>query len=139
MTIQQIQEDLIADFEFLEDNAHRNEYLIELGKKLPPMPETDKIEDNIIKGCQSKVWLTAEYQNGIITYHADSDALIVKGIAALLLKVFSGHEPRAIINADLTFIEKINLQGMLSMTRANGLSSMIKQIRFYAIAFANAS
>jgi cysteine desulfuration protein SufE len=137
MTIQQIQEDLIADFEFLEDNAQRNEYLIELGKKLLPMNETDKTEENIIKGCQSKVWLTAEYQNGIITYHADSDALIVKGIAALLLKVFSGHEPRAIINADLTFIEKINLQGMLSMTRANGLSSMIKQIRFYAIAFSN--
>jgi cysteine desulfuration protein SufE len=137
MTIDEIQNELIADFEFLEDNAARNEYLIDLGRKLPSMPEHLKTEENIIKGCQSRVWLTAQCENGLIFFQTDSDALIVKGIAALLLRVFSGHTAEEIIAAEPYFLEKINLKGMLSMNRANGLAAMIKQIKFYALAFAH--
>jgi len=134
MTINEIQEQIISDFEWLESREERYNHIIELGKALS-IDDKDKIDENIIKGCQSKVWLIAEKADQNLVFRADSDALIVKGIVALLLKVLSGHTPKEILNADLYFLEKIGLHQLLSMNRSNGLTSMVKQMKYYALAF----
>lgn len=135
--IDERQEQVIDEFSVFSDWMDKYEYLIELGKDLEPMPEQDKNDDNIIKGCQSQVWLTASFDNGKITFKADSDAIITKGIIALLIKVLSGLTPSEIINADLHFVDAIGLRENLSPTRSNGLVSMIKQIKMYALAYSN--
>lgn len=133
--LEERQQQVIEEFSIFSDWMDKYEYLIELGKDLEPMPENDKNEDNIIKGCQSQVWLTASFADGIITFRADSDAIITKGIIALLIKVLSGLKPSDIVNADLHFIDAIGLHENLSPTRSNGLVSMVKQIKMYALAY----
>ena len=135
MTIENLQQNLIQDFEFFEDWTQKYEYMIELSKGLDKMDQEMKSDKNIIKGCQSKVWLHADYSDGKIKFFADSDAIITRGIIAILLMVFNNKTPDEIINSDISFIEKIGLKEHLSPNRANGLYSMIKQIKFYAIAF----
>ena len=135
--LEQRQQQVIEEFSVFTDWMDKYEYLIELGKELEPMPDTDKTEQNIIKGCQSQVWLTANYADGLVTFRADSDAIITKGIIGLLIKVLSGLSPKEIIDADLHFIDAIGLRENLSPTRSNGLVSMIKQIKMYAVAFAS--
>ena len=133
-TIKEIQEEIIEDFEMFDDWMQKYEFLIDLGKELTPMEEQYKIEDNLIKGCQSRVWLHAEEKNGSIIYSADSDAIMTKGIIAILLRVLSNQKSEDIINADLSFIDEIGLKEQLSATRANGLVSMIKKIKLFALA-----
>ena len=136
MTINEIQDEIIEEFQDLTDWMDRYAYIIELGNTLPPLPENLKTPENLIEGCQSRVWIYANLDpEGKIIYEADSDALIVKGIVALLLRVLSGHTPDEILNSDLYFIDKIGLSTHLSPTRSNGLVSMVKQMRNYAIAF----
>jgi|TARA_B100001173_G_scaffold83237_1_gene71142 cysteine desulfuration protein SufE len=135
MTIENIQENLIEDFSFFEDWTQKYEYMIELSKSLDKMDDSLKNDTNLIKGCQSKVWLNAELKNGKINFQADSEAIITKGIIAILLMVFNDKKPDQIIKSDISFIEKIGLKEHLSPNRANGLYSMIKQIKFYAIAY----
>lgn len=135
MTIEKLQENLIQDFSFFEDWTQRYEYMIELSKGLEKMDEQMKNDKNIIKGCQSKVWLHAELNEGKIKFLADSEAIITRGIIAILLTIFNNRTPEEIIESDTNFIEKIGLKEHLSPNRANGLYSMIKQIKFYAIAF----
>lgn len=135
MKINEIQDQLIEDFELYDDWADKYEYLIELGKSLSPMDEQYKTEDNRIHGCQSRVWLHAYMENGLLKFTADSDAIITKGIVGLLVKVLSGHAPKEIAEADLYFLKAIGLQEHLSPTRANGLVSMVKQIKTYGVAF----
>ncbi|TSE09335.1 MULTISPECIES: SufE family protein [Aquimarina] len=135
MTIQEIQEEIVDEFGMFEDWMQRYEYMIELGKSLPLIEEKYKTENNIIKGCQSKVWVHAEMKDDKVEFTADSDAIITKGIIAILIRVFSGQHPSAIINADTDFIDEIGLKEHLSPTRANGLVSMIKQLKMYAIAY----
>ena len=130
------QQQIIDEFGIFTDWMDKYEYLIELGKELEPLPDSDKTEQNLIKGCQSQVWLTANYADGLVTFRADSDAIITKGIIGLLIKVLSGLSPKEIIDADLHFIDAIGLRENLSPTRSNGLVSMIKQIKMYAVAFA---
>jgi cysteine desulfuration protein SufE len=134
MTIKEIQEEIIDEFEMFEDWMERYEHLIELGKSLPIIDEQYKVEENIIKGCQSKVWLHSELQGDKIQYTADSDAILTKGLVALLLRVFTNQTPQDILEADTYFIDEIGLKEHLSPTRANGLVSMLKQIKLYAIA-----
>ena len=135
MTIENLQQNLIQDFEFFEDWTQKYEYMIELSKGLDKMDQEMKSDKNIIKGCQSKVWLHADYPDGKIKFLADSEAIITRGIIAILLMVFNNKTPDEIINSDISFIEKIGLKEHLSPNRANGLYSMIKQIKFYAIAY----
>jgi cysteine desulfuration protein SufE len=135
MSINEIQEEIITDFELFDDWEGKYEYIIDLGKKLLPMAEEDKTDDNIIKGCQSVVWLHARHENGIIHFDADSQAIIVKGLVSMLTKVLSGHTPEEILNADLYFIKKVGLAGHLAQTRSNGLASMVKQMKMYALAY----
>ena len=135
MKIENLQENLIQDFSFFEDWTQRYEYMIELSKGLEKMDEQMKNDKNIIKGCQSKVWLHAELNKGKIKFLADSEAIITRGIIAILLAIFNNRTPEEIIESDTNFIEKIGLKEHLSPNRANGLYSMIKQIKFYAIAF----
>ena len=135
MTIENLQQNLIEDFSFFEDWTQRYEYMIELSKGLEKMDEQMKNDKNIIKGCQSKVWLHAELNEGKIKFLADSEAIITRGIIAILLTIFNNRTPKEIIESDNNFIEKIGLKEHLSPNRANGLYSMIKQIKFYAIAF----
>ena len=135
MTIENLQQNLIQDFSFFEDWTQRYEYMIELSKGLEKMDEQMKNDKNIIKGCQSKVWLHAELNEGKIKFLADSEAIITRGIIAILLTIFNNRTPKEIIESDTNFIEKIGLKEHLSPNRANGLYSMIKQIKFYAIAF----
>lgn len=135
MTIQEIQNDIVDEFSMFEDWMQRYEYMIELGKTLPLIADEHKIEENIIKGCQSKVWVHAQMDAGNVAFTADSDAIITKGIIAILLRVFSNQSPQDIIDANTDFIDKIGLKEHLSPTRANGLVSMIKQIKMYAIAY----
>ena len=135
MTIENLQQNLIEDFSFFEDWTQRYEYMIELSKGLEKMDEQMKNDQNIIKGCQSKVWLHAELNEGKIKFLADSEAIITRGIIAILLTIFNNRTPQEIIESDANFIEKIGLKEHLSPNRANGLYSMIKQIKFYAIAF----
>jgi len=135
MTIKEIQEEIIDEFSMFEDWMERYEYLIDLGKSLPLIEETYKTEDNLIVGCQSKVWLHAEIEENKINFTADSDAILTKGIVAILLRVFNQQKPKDILDTDLYFINEIGLKEHLSPTRANGLVSMIKQIKLYALAF----
>ena len=135
MTIENLQQNLIEDFSFFEEWTQRYEYMIELSKGLEKMDEQMKNDKNIIKGCQSKVWLHAELNEGKIKFLADSEAIITRGIIAILLTIFNNRTPEEIIESDTNFIEKIGLKEHLSPNRANGLYSMIKQIKFYAIAF----
>ena len=135
MTINEIQDEIIAEFSDFDDWMDRYQLLIDLGNEQAPLDETYKTESNLIEGCQSRVWLHADYIDGNIVFQAESDALIVKGIIALLIKVLSGHTPEEILNADLYFIDRIGLHEHLSPTRSNGLLSMVKQIRMYALAF----
>lgn len=134
MTINHIQDELIADFSFFEDWMSKYEYIIQLGKELPLIDDQYKTEQHLIKGCQSQVWLHAEYRDGLIHFTADSDAIITKGLVSLMIKVLSGHSPEAIAESDLYFIDQIGLKEHLSPTRANGLLSMVKQMKLYAIA-----
>ena len=135
MTIQAIQEEIIDEFSMFDDWMQRYEYMIELGKTLPLIDEKYKTEDNIIKGCQSKVWVHAEEKDGNIVFTADSDAILTKGIIAILIRAFSNQSAKAILEANTDFIDEIGLKEHLSPTRANGLVSMIKQIKMYALGF----
>ena len=135
MTTQEIQEAIVDEFSMFDDWMQRYEYIIELGKSLPIIAVQYKTEDNIIKGCQSKVWVHAEEKEVKIWFTADSGAILTKGIIALLIRVFSGQEPKVILETDTTFVDEIGLKEHLSPTRANGLVSMIKQIKMYALAF----
>jgi len=134
-TINEIQNEIIEEFSMFDDWMDRYALLIELGNSLGKLDDKYKNENNLIEGCQSRVWLSAEYEDGKVIFHAESDAVIVKGIIALLIKVLSGHTPTEIIDADLYFIEKIGLKEHLSPTRSNGLLSMVKQMKFYAMAY----
>ena len=133
--INAVQEEIVEEFSLFDDWMQRYEYMIELGKSLPLIDPEYKIEDNIIKGCQSKVWIHADLEGDKLVFTADSDAIITKGIIAVLIRVFSNQHPDAILGADTSFIDKIGLKEHLSPTRANGLVSMIKQLKMYAIAF----
>ena len=135
MTINDIQDDIIEEFSSFDDWMDRYSLLIEYGNGLEPFPEDARTEQNLIDGCQSRVWLVCDQKDGILTFRAESDALIVKGIAALLVKVLSGHTAQEILNADLYFIREIGLNEHLSPTRSNGLLAMVKQMRMYALAF----
>jgi cysteine desulfuration protein SufE len=135
MTIQDIQEEIIDEFSMFEDWEERYQYMIDLGKTLPLIEDQFKTDEYIIKGCQSKVWIHAEMKDGKVLFTADSDAIITKGIIAILIRVFSNQSPQDIINANMDFIDEIGLKEHLSPTRANGLVSMIKQIKMYAIAY----
>ena len=135
MSIRQKQDEIVSEFALFDDWMQKYEYMIELGKSLPLISENNKTDENIIKGCQSKVWLHAELIKEKINFTADSDAIITKGIIAILLRVFSGHHPTEIIESDTEFIDKIGLKEHLSPSRANGLGSMIKQLKMYAVAY----
>ena len=135
MSIKEKQQELIDDFAFLSDWEQKYEYIIDLGKELKGLPEEKKKEDILIKGCQSQVWLDAELRDSKIFFLADSDGILPKGIISLLVGVYSGHTAEEILAADFDFISKIGLQEFLSPSRANGLASMIKQIKFYAVAY----
>ncbi len=135
MGIKEIQEEIVDEFSMFEDWMQRYEYMIELGKSLPLIDEKYKTDDNIIKGCQSKVWVHAELDGDKLVFTADSDAIITKGIIAILIRTFSNQKPKDIIDADTDFIDEIGLKEHLSPTRANGLVSMVKQLKMYAIAY----
>ncbi|MBQ0016551.1 MAG: SufE family protein [Bacteroidales bacterium] len=137
MTIQDIEDNIIEEFANYEEWLDKYAYLIELGHECPVIDERDKTDDNLIKGCQSRVWLSCSYSDGVLHFKADSDAVITKGIISLLIRVFDGQTPQAICDADLRFIDQIGLKEHLSPTRSNGLASMVKQIKMYAIAFSN--
>ena len=135
MTINEIQEEIIEEFAGLDDWMDKYQLLIDLGNEQEPLDEKYKTESNLIDGCQSRVWLQADYKDGRIYFSAESDALIVKGIVALLIRVLSEHTPQEILDADLHFIDEIGLKEHLSPTRSNGLLAMVKQMRMYALAF----
>ncbi len=135
MEIQQIQEEIVDEFSLFEDWMEKYEHMISLGKSLPLIKDEYKTEDNIIKGCQSKVWVHAELEEDKLVFTADSDAIITKGIIAILIRAFSNQKPKDIIDADTAFIDEIGLKEHLSPTRANGLVSMVKQLKLYAIAY----
>jgi cysteine desulfuration protein SufE len=135
MSIKDIQEEIVDEFAMFEDWMQRYEYMIELGKSLPLIDAKYKTDDNIIKGCQSRVWVHAELEGDKLVFTADSDAIITKGIIAILIRVFSNQKPQDIIDANTDFIDEIGLKEHLSPTRANGLVSMVKQLKLYAIAY----
>ena len=135
MSINEIQDAIIDEFSIFDDWLDKYDYLIELSRELPPIDEKHRNDQYVIKGCQSRVWVDAELRNGRIYYTADSDAIITKGIIALLIRVFNGQTPDDILSADLYFIDRIGLKENLSRTRANGLLAMIKQMRLYALAY----
>lgn len=135
MTINEQQDEVIEEFSELDDWMDRYQLLIDLGEEQEPLPDNEKTEQNLIDGCQSRVWLVCDENNGILTFRAESDALIVKGIVSLLIRVVSGHTPQEILDADLYFIREIGLTEHLSPTRSNGLLAMIKLMRMYALAF----
>jgi len=135
MGIIEVQNEIIDEFSLFEDWMQRYEYMIELGKSIELIDPSKKIDSNLIKGCQSKLWLHAELNNNKLIFKADSEAIITKGIAAVLLRVFSNQTPEDILNANLDFVDKIGLKEHLSPSRANGLISMIKQIKYYALAY----
>ncbi len=135
MSIEEIQAEIVDEFAMFEDWMQRYEYMIELGKSLPIIDEKYQTEENLIKGCQSKVWLHADYREGKVYFTANSDAILTKGIIAILIRTFSGQSPEEIFDAKMDFIDEIGLKEHLSPTRANGLVSMIKQIKMYSLAF----
>ena len=134
-TINEIQDEIIEEFAGFDDWMDKYQLLIDLGNEQKPLDEKYKTESNLIDGCQSRVWLQADYHDGIIDFTAESDALIVKGIVALLIRALSGHTPQEILDAELYFIDQIGLKEHLSPTRSNGLLAMVKQMRMYALAF----
>lgn len=138
-SIQDIQNDIIVEFDMFEEWMEKYEYIIELGKSLPLIDVQYKTDGHIIKGCQSQVWLHADYQNGNMIYTADSDAIMTKGIIALLVRTFSNQQPKSIVDANTNFIDQIGLKEQLSPIRANGLLSMVKQMKLYALAFQSKS
>jgi cysteine desulfuration protein SufE len=133
MTIQELQDEIIADFGLFDDWEQKYEYLIELGKELPLIDDQYKTDANLIRGCQSRVWLHADYRNGKLFFTADSDAIITKGLVSMVIRVLSGHTPAEIASAEIYFIDAIGLKNHLSSTRSNGLLSMLKQIKLYAL------
>ena len=135
MSINEIQDEIIAEFSDFDDWMDRYQLLIDMGSEQEPLEEQYKTEQNLIDGCQSRVWLQADLTDGMVLFRAESDALIVKGIVALLVRVLSGHTPQEILDADLYFIERIGLREHLSPTRSNGLGAMLKQMKMYALAF----
>ena len=135
MEINHIQDEIIEEFNSFDDWMDRYSLLIDYGNGLEPFPEADKNDKNLIDGCQSKVWFTAEMQDGKVIYHGDSDAILVKGIVALLIRVLSGHTPKEIVNTQLYFIDEINLREHLSPTRSNGLNAMLRKMIEYAVKF----
>lgn len=143
MSINQIQDEIIEEFSLLDDWLDRYELIIDYGRSLEPLPDEDKTDKNLIDGCQSKVWFVAELDRSdaqpIVVFHGDADAILVKGIVALLIRVLSGHTPKEIVDADLYFIDKINLREHLSPTRSNGLVAMLKQMRLFALAYQTVS
>ena len=135
MSLKQIQDEIIEEFSIFTDWLDKYDYLIELGNDLPELDSTLKTDDNLINGCQSKVWLNADYRDGKVWYEADSDAIIVKGIVALMVKTLSGQTPDEIVSNELYFIDEIGLKQNLSPTRSNGLLAMVKKMRLYALAY----
>lgn len=134
-TIQETEEEIIESFSLFDSWEEKYEYIIDLGKQLPPLDEKYKVADNIIKGCQSTVWLVSDFVDGKIFFKADSDAVIVKGLVSMLIKVLSGHTPDEILNAKLDFIREIGMMNHLAQTRSNGLLAMVKQMKNYALAY----
>ena len=143
MSINQIQDEIIEEFSYLDDWMDRYTLLIDYGKQLEPLPASEMTDQNLIDGCQSKVWFVAELDKSgaqpVVIYRGDADAILVKGIVALLIRVLSGHTPKEIVDADLYFIDKINLREHLSPTRSNGLAAMLKQMRLFALAYQTVS
>lgn len=135
MTINEVQDEIIEEFCELDDWMDRYQLLIDLGEEQAPLPECDKTDQNLIDGCQSRVWIVCDEQDGVLNFRAESDALIVKGIVSLVIRVVNHHTPQEILDADLYFIDKIGLTEHLSPTRSNGLLAMIKQVRMYALAY----
>ena len=135
MSINEIQDEIIAEFSDFDDWMDRYQLLIDMGSEQEPLDEQYKTEQNLIDGCQSRVWLQADFIDGMVHFRAESDALIVKGIVALLVRVLSGHTPQEILDADLYFIDRIGLREHLSPARSNGLGAMLKQMKMYALAF----
>ncbi|MBO5932465.1 MAG: SufE family protein [Bacteroidaceae bacterium] len=136
-TINEIQEEIIEEFSAFDDWMDKYQMIIDLGNELPELDSRYKTDDNLIEGCQSRVWLQAEYTDGMVIFNADSDAIITKGLVSLLIKVMSGHTPQEILDSDLHFINEIGLTEHLSPTRSNGLLAMVKQMRIYALAWAS--
>jgi cysteine desulfuration protein SufE len=139
MTIREAQDEIVADFELFGDWMDKYEYIIQLGKELPLVEERHKTDDNLIRGCQSRVWLHAEFRDGLLVFTADSDAAITKGLVSMVIRVLSGHSPAEIAAAEIYFIDAIGLRNHLSSTRSNGLLSMLKQIKLYAVAYQSKS
>ncbi len=135
MTIDEIQDEIIREFEISDDWMDKYQMIIDLGNRLPPLDEKLKTDDNLIDGCQSRVWVYASIEDGLLHFQADSDAIITKGLIALLIRALSGHTPREILDSDLHFIDAIGLTQHLSPTRSNGLLAMVKQIKTYALAY----
>jgi cysteine desulfuration protein SufE len=136
MTINETQDEIISEFSLLDGDMEMTVfYIMELGQKLPDMPESDKTEDNIVKGCQSKVWLTAKLDNDKVYFTADSNTAITKGLVSLLTRIFNGQTPEAILSADLYFMKKIGMERFIGTQRSNGFAAMIKQMKLYALAF----
>ncbi len=135
MTIKEKQQEIVEEFDFLEDWEQKYEYIIDLGKELKGLSDDKKTDDNLIKGCQSKVWIDAKFEEGKLFFDADSDGILPKGIVSLLVSIYSGQPAKEILDSDFKFIEEIGLQEFLSPSRANGLMAMTKQIKFYAVAF----
>lgn len=135
MTTNEIQQEIVEEFSLFENKNDKYNYIIELGKSLPTLAGQYKIDENLIKGCQSKVWLITDVEDGAIVFKGDSDAILVKGLVQMLIRVLSGKTPDEIINTELSFIQEIGLNQMLSMTRSNGLVSMVKQMKIYALAY----
>ena len=134
-TIQEIENEIVEEFALFDSWDDKYEYIIDMGKKLPALEEKYKLDENKVRGCQSTVWLVSEYKDGLIYFKADSDAIIVKGLISMLIRVLTGHTPDEIINANLEFIQKIGMTTHLAQTRANGLLAMVKQMKNYALAF----
>jgi cysteine desulfuration protein SufE len=136
MTINQIQDEIINEFSLLDGDMEMTVfYVMELGQKLPPMPEEDKTEENVVKGCQSKVWLTSKLEDGKVYFLADSNTAITKGLVSLLTRIFNGQTPENILSSDLYFMQKIGMERFIGTQRSNGFAAMIKQMRLYALAY----
>ena len=135
MTIKEKQDEIVEEFAFLDDWEQKYEYIIDLGKQLPPLSDALKTDENLIKGCQSKVWIDVKFEDGKLNFLADSDGILPKGIVSLLVSIYSGHSTAEILDSDFDFISQIGLQEFLSPSRANGLMAMTKQIKFYAVAY----
>jgi cysteine desulfuration protein SufE len=134
-SIAEIQREIVEEFSLFDDWTDRYEYIIDIGKKNPGLPDAVRTEENLVRGCQSQVWLTARMEGGLLYFEGDSDAIIVKGLVGLLLRVLSGHRPQDIASANLFFIDEIGMTQHLAQTRSNGLLAMVKQMKFYALAF----